>query len=119
MRFQAVVMIAAIALSACTYTSGTQVTADQAKQFVVGQSTIADVEAKLGQPTNSLTNSDGTQTLQYVYDYTHQDATNYIPIYGLVKTHVEQASNRTSFVFSSNGVLQSYASGTGSSAMSN
>jgi hypothetical protein len=119
MKFCIVALTAALTLSACTYTSGKNVSADQARQFVVGQSTLTDVESKLGQPTNSRTNSDGTETLQYQYDYTHQDATNYIPIYGLLQAHVEQASNRTSFVFTPAGILQSYSAGTGSDTMSN
>ncbi len=119
MTFRYVFLIALGALSACTYTSGTNVSADQAKQFVVGQSTIADVESKLGQPSNSLTNSDGTKTLDYQYNYTHQDATNYIPIYGLLQSHVEQTQNKATFVFSSGGVLQSYSSAAGGDAMSN
>jgi hypothetical protein len=112
-------LITTILLSGCTYTSGTNVSADQAKQFVVGQSTVSDVEAKLGAPSNSQTNSDGTQTLLYRYDYTHQDATNYVPFYGMVHQQVEQKENKTTFVFSPSGVLQSYSAGTGGDTMSN
>ncbi len=119
MRFSVFYLITLMALPGCTYTSGKNVTTDQARQFVVGQSTIADVEAKLGQPTSSQTSSTGIEMLQYEYNYTHQDASNYIPIYGLLQTHVEQASNKATFVFSPTGVLQSYSLGAGSNAMSN
>jgi hypothetical protein len=119
MRFRCICIYVPILLGACTYTSGTNVTADQAKQFAVGQATINDVEAKLGQPTNSQTNSDGTQTLLYEYSYTHQDAMNYLPIVGLVHNQVEQSSNKTTFIFSPAGVLQSYSSGTGNDTLAN
>ncbi len=119
MKRYVILVAAGVVLCGCTYTSGTNVSADQAKQFVVGQSTIGDVETKLGQPSNSQTNSDGTQTLQYIYNYTHQDAMNYVPIIGLLHSNVEQSENKTTFIFTSGGVLQSYSSGKGSDTMSN
>ena len=108
---------AVLLLASCNYTSGTNVTAEQAKQFTVGVSRVADVEAKLGNPSENSTSSDGTQTLVYDYNNTHQDAQNYVPVVGLFASHVEQTSNHTTFVFSSSGVLQSYTTGSGNSAL--
>ena len=107
-----------LALAGCDYSSGTNVTQDQAKQFTVGVSRITDVEAKLGNPSENTTGSDGKQTLAYQYDNTHQDAQNYVPIVGLFASHVEQTSSRTTFVFSPSGVLESYTTGNGNSALS-
>jgi hypothetical protein len=109
----------ALILCSCDYTSGTNVTADQAKQFTVGKSTIADVEGKLGQPTKTTTNSDGTQTVEYQYNTTHQDGMNYVPVVGMFSQKVEQSYNTTDFVFSRSGLLQSFTSGAGNNTMHN
>ena len=109
----------AAALSGCDYTSGTKVTSDQAQQFTVGVSTLPEVEAKLGQPTETTTNSDGTQTAVYQFNDTHWGAMNYVPLVGSLHSHVDQTSNKTIFIFSQTGLLQSYSIGSGSNGLSN
>jgi outer membrane protein assembly factor BamE (lipoprotein component of BamABCDE complex) len=116
---QVAALLFVITLSGCDYSSGTNVSSDQAKQFTVGTSTMSQVEAKLGMPTDTTSNSDGTQTLTYQYNNTHQDALNYVPVVGLVHSHVEQTSNKTTFIFSQAGILQSYSTGSGSSGLAN
>ena len=106
-------------MSGCDYTSGTKVTSDQARQFTVGISTLPQIEAKLGQPTETTTNSDGTQTVVYQFNNTHWGAMNYVPVIGSLHSHVDQTSNKTIFIFSKTGLLQSYSSGSGSNGLSN
>ena len=119
MRYAILSTLIVTSLSACNYSSGTNVTSDQAKQFTVGVSTLSQVEARLGQPTETTTNSDGSQTVTYQFNNTHQDALNYVPVVGLLHSHVEQTSNKTTFIFSQTGTLQSYSAGSSSSGLGN
>ena len=103
---------AALVLCSCDTTVGTKVTPDQAQQFVAGRSTISDVKAKLGQPTNDVVNSDGTETLKYAYSNTHRGADSFIP-FANMNAEVDQTSSTTSFIFSRAGILKSSTTDTG------
>jgi len=99
--------IVLLALGACS-TTGVQVSAAQAQQFTVGQSTVSQVEAKLGQPTGSTTNSDGTQTITYTQENNQADPMAYVPVAGMFSYGSKTNVHAVSFLFNRYGVLQSY-----------
>jgi hypothetical protein len=105
MRVLMVVLL--FVLTACS-TTGVQVSTDQAKQFVIGQSTLTEVEGKLGQPTSTIANSDGSQTVSYKISHNHYDPLAYVPIAGMFSYGSKSDVHQVNFVFSPAGVLQSY-----------
>jgi hypothetical protein len=105
MRFA--ILLAFLALSCCS-TTGVEVSDNQAKQFVIGQSTISEVEAKLGAPTSNTTDSDGTETISYKISHNHYDPMAYVPILGAFSYGSKSDVHQVNFVFAPSGVLQSY-----------
>ncbi len=72
-----VVSIAAAALlnvAACSFTQGVKPDASVNTSFVKGVSTLSDVEAKLGQPMKTVTNTDGSTTATFHYGEAHMGA---------------------------------------------
>ncbi len=59
-------------------TSGTQVDQAQIDQFQKGAATVADVEAKLGQPQQTVQNPDGGFTLTYTGKSATGNAQSYV-----------------------------------------
>lgn len=100
-------VVVSLVLSACS-TTGVAVTDTQAQQFTVGSSTISDVEAKLGTPTGSSTNSDGTTIISYKQDKNHADPMAYVPIAGMFSYGSRTDTREVVFTFSRAGVLTSY-----------
>lgn len=66
------------AASNASKTSGTQVDQAQIEQFQKGVATVADVEAKLGQPQQTAQNPDGGLTLTYVGKSATGNAQSYV-----------------------------------------
>jgi hypothetical protein len=94
MRFA--ILLAFLALSCCS-TTGVEVSDNQAKQFVIGQSTISEVE-----------DSDGTETISYKISHNHYDPMAYVPIVGVFSYGSKSDFHQVNFVFAPSGVLQSY-----------
>ena len=95
------------ALSGCS-TTGVQVSDAQAQQFTVGRSTIADVEAKLGNPTGSSSNSDGTRVISYKQNKNQSDPLAFVPIAGAFSYGSKTNTHEVIFIFNRNGTLMSY-----------
>ena len=66
------------AASNASKTSGTQVDQAQIDQFHKGVATVADVEAKLGQPQQTARNSDGGLTATYIGTSATGNAQSYV-----------------------------------------
>ena len=100
------------ALTACA-TSGRKVDSSQLQTFTVGQTTIADAEAKLGQPTQQMSTSDGFTTL--IYGYTHAEAKpeNFIPFAGAFVGGVNSENQAVTLIFGADGKLKSYSQSSG------
>ena len=96
-----------IAVSACS-TTGVQVSDAQAQQFVVGQSTLSDVEARLGSPTGSSTNSDGTRVISYKLEKNQSDPLAFVPIAGVFSHGSTTNTHEVVFMFDRAGRLMSY-----------
>jgi outer membrane protein assembly factor BamE (lipoprotein component of BamABCDE complex) len=98
-----------MALSGCV-SSGTKVTEQQASQFVKGQSTEAQVIAKLGAPDTASRASDGSHVDQYSYVQTSARAASFIPVVGLMAGGADSKVTVVSFTFEPNGVLKDWTS---------
>ncbi len=93
-------------LGACSST-GVDVSTAQASEFVVGRTTAADVEAKLGPPTGDQTNSEGTRTLSYRGEHNRSDPLAFVPIAGVFSYGSKTRVHQVDFVFGADQVLRS------------
>ncbi len=85
------------------------VTSDDAAQFKVGVATLADVEAKLGPPQTTSTNSDGIEIVGYTSSSTHVKAATYIPVVGWFAGGAKGHVSTIVFTFGADGVLKNTA----------
>ena len=97
---------ALLLLGACSST-GVDVSTVQASQFVVGRTTAAEVEAKLGPPTGDQTSSDGTRTLSYRGEHNRSDPLAFVPIAGVFSYGSKTRVHQVDFVFGVDQVLRS------------
>ena len=79
----------------------------QASHFVVGRTTAAEVEAKLGSPTGDQTSSDGTRTLGYRGEHNRSDPLAFVPIVGVFSYGSKTRVHEVDFTFSADQVLRS------------
>ena len=100
---------AGLALSACA-SAGVQVSEQEAQSFVVGKSTYADVVGKLGNPTTTNLNPDGTRVAMYNYTAFQQRPENFIPYIGPLIGGADMKSSTVTFNFDRNGILLSTSS---------
>jgi hypothetical protein len=103
------ILIAALALAGCA-SSGTKVTEAQASQFIKGQSTEAEVIAKLGQPTSSSRAADGSRADIYMYSQAQARAENFIPVVGLMAGGADATRTAVIFHYGPDGVLKDWTS---------
>ena len=96
-------------LSACA-SAGVQVSEQEAESFVVGKSTYADVVAKLGNPTTTTVNPDGTRVAEYSYTAMQERPESFIPYIGGLVGGADTKSNSVVFTFSKSNVLLSSSS---------
>jgi hypothetical protein len=100
---------AALALVACAST-GVRVSEQEAQSFVVGKSTYNDVVAKLGEPTTTNLNPDGTRLAMYSYSAFQQRPENFIPYIGPLIGGADVKSSTVTFAFDKGGMLLSTSS---------
>ena len=77
--------------------------------FVIGTDTVATVTAKLGQPQNLSSSSDGNTTLIYVSNKAHVKAATFIPFVGGFVGGAKGHQTTKIFVFGRDGALLSYS----------
>ncbi len=105
-------LLASLALAACS-TSGTKIDQSQTQSFVVGQTTVADVENKLGQPQSQSHTSDGLTTLIYSYSHFQSHPENFIPFAGAFVGGHDAEHQSEILVFGANGKLLSMTQSSG------
>ena len=108
MRSAAWVVLSCLLLPTCSFSNGHQLTAAQVNQFSPGRSTISDVQAQLGSPTNTARSSDGTTTLQYRWGTNTASGQNYIPVVGPFIAKSNYTGSVVTYMFAPNGVLTSF-----------
>ena len=77
--------------------------------FVIGVDTIGTVTAKLGQPQNSETGSDGNTTMTYSDSKTHAKAATFVPIVGIFAGGAKGHATTKTFVFGPDQRLTRYS----------
>ena len=97
---------ALLLLGACSST-GVDVSTAQTTQFVVGRTTVTEVEAKLGPPTGDQTSSDGTRTLSYRGEHNRSDPLAFVPIAGVFSYGSKTRVHEVDFLFGADQVLHS------------
>jgi outer membrane protein assembly factor BamE (lipoprotein component of BamABCDE complex) len=115
MKSRFAVFACLLLLANCTSTSGRQIDQAELDTFKVGQTTQSDVLAKLGQPTSSVAESDGTTQVTYSYVHTRTRAETFIPIAGAFVGGADSQSQTVVFTFDKNHRLSSTAQGNGQS----
>lgn len=105
-----IVGIFAVALLAGCASSGTKVTEGQAAQFTKGQSTEADVIARLGPPTRTSKLPGGAWQDIYAYSRFQQRAESFIPYVNLLVGGADTTNTAVSFRFGADGKLQDWSS---------
>lgn len=105
------------ALTAGCVSSGINVSQADIASFTPGQTTEAQVIARLGEPSNAATAPDGTKTDMYIHVAASANAASYVPVVGLLAGGSTSRTNSATFVFNRAGVLVSTASGQGHSNM--
>jgi len=100
----------AIALLAGCASSGTKVTEAQAAQFTKGQSTEADVIARLGPPTRTSRLPEGAWQDIYSYSRYQQRAESFLPYVNLLVGGADTTTTAISFRFGADGKLQDWSS---------
>jgi outer membrane protein assembly factor BamE (lipoprotein component of BamABCDE complex) len=103
------ICLLAVALGGCA-SAGVRVSEQEAQSFTVGKSTYSDVVAKLGEPTTSTLNPDGTRVAEYSYTAVQQRAESFIPYIGGLIGGADTKSNSVIFTFDKNSVLLSTSS---------
>lgn len=93
--------VGALALAGCA-TSGVKVDPNVVSSFKPGVTTLADAEARLGPPSQTTTNSDGTTTLNYMFGSSQVSASTFIPFAGAFVGHTDSKSQMTELVFDKN-----------------
>ena len=100
--------ILAVALLAGCASSGIKVTEAQAAQFTKGQSTEADVIARLGPPTRTSRLPDGAWQDIYSYSRAQFRAESFIPYVNLMAGGADSTTTMVSFRFAADGKLQDW-----------
>lgn len=93
--------VGALALAGCA-TSGVKVDPNVVTSFKPGVTTLADAEARLGQPSQTTHNSDGTTTLSYIFGASQVSASTFIPFAGAFVGHTDSQSQISELVFDKN-----------------
>jgi hypothetical protein len=102
-------VLVALLLSACAST-GVKVSEQDAQSFVVGKSTYGDVIAKLGDPTTTTLNSDGTRVAAYNYSAMQERPESFVPYIGGLIGGADMKSNSVTFTFDKKNVLLAMSS---------
>lgn len=109
MNRQMLAIGSALLLAGCV-SAGTQVSERQAGQFQKGVTTEQQVVAKLGQPTTTTLNADGTRVDTYTFTRATPNAVDFVPIVGLFAGGAHGRTTNVSFNFNKGGVLTGYKS---------
>jgi outer membrane protein assembly factor BamE (lipoprotein component of BamABCDE complex) len=109
-------LLAVLTLTACM-SMGKKVDQDTVQSFEKGKTTYAQVVARLGKPSQSTINSDGTRTAMYTYMQSQVNAANFIPFVGMFVGGAETENTSVVLSFERSSVLTSYTSTEGGSSL--
>lgn len=98
-----------LALGSSTST-GVQVDERALTSFEKGKTTIADVVARLGQPTSNMLLNTGQRNIGHTYIQAQARPESFIPIFGPLVGGADNHFSNVSLTFDRNGVLESYSS---------
>jgi outer membrane protein assembly factor BamE (lipoprotein component of BamABCDE complex) len=98
----------ALAFLAACGASGVQVRPDQLTSFKKGETTKADVIAKLGNPTSQTITSDGATMLFYNYAAYQARPASFIPIVGPLVGGADVQTSAVMFQFGPDGRMINY-----------
>lgn len=120
MRRVLFVSFLSIALAGCV-TTGTKVDPSVVSTFRPGVTTLQDAEAKLGQPNQVSTSSDGDTIVIYSFAQGGASGTSYIPVVGAFVGHTDVTTQNCSLEFDHNGkfLRSTMSSGQSSSGLLN
>lgn len=100
-------LIATLMLTACA-SYGTKVDTNQVAGFVKGKTSYNEVIDKLGKPSQTAVNSDGTKTISYVHVEYSTKAATFIPFVGIFAGGADTKNNTAELSFDSNNLLTNY-----------
>lgn len=103
-----VACVTAILLTACTSTTGVQITEDQLSQMKRSGASIDTVQAAFGKPQSVRVLPSGQKMLTYTYQTVSVGAGAFVPLVGAALPGSGFSSDTASLVFKPNGVLDSY-----------
>jgi hypothetical protein len=94
-----VLLAAGCVLIAGCATSGVKADPNVVNSFQPGVTTLADAEARLGPPSQSTHNSDGTTTVDYIFGNSKVSASTFIPFAGSFVGHSDTQTQITELEF--------------------
>jgi outer membrane protein assembly factor BamE (lipoprotein component of BamABCDE complex) len=100
----ALLTISALGLAGCA-SSGVKADPNVVSSFQPGVTTLADAEARLGAPSQSTHNSDGTTTLDYIFGSSKMSASTFIPVAGAFVGHSDTQTQITELQFDKNNLF--------------
>jgi len=93
--------------------SGKKVNQEEVTQFKKGETTYTEVVSKLGEPTQSTVNSDGSRRIMYTYYQMQQSALNFVPLVGGLFGGGESESSNVIMTFNEDSILTNYSASQG------
>jgi hypothetical protein len=111
-------IVAAISMLTACMSMGTKVETKDLTGFTKGKTTYSEVVNRLGTPTQSTVNSDGTKTAIYFYTEAQAKAATFIPIVGMFAGGADSENTTVTLTFDQHSVLSNYSSSTGQSSVS-
>jgi hypothetical protein len=105
-----VALAALCAATASCASTGTKIETAQIQQFQKGVTTYADVVAAVGEPTSTVTDSDGKKTAVYKYAQSKIRPESFIPYVNLVAGGADVKSTAVAFRFDASDRLIDYSS---------
>jgi hypothetical protein len=102
-------------LSACVST-GKKVSMETVEQFEEGRTTYQEVIAKLGEPTQSTLNSDGTRSIIYSYSQAQSNPINFVPYARFLFGGSSSENSIVHMDFNKRGILMRYTASSGNSS---
>lgn len=98
-------IVAFLALTACTTQYGNKFDADKAASFKIGKTTYSEVVEALGEPVSVNEGSDGTKSISYSYIQSKTDAKAHIPFVNMFADAPKTESHSASYVFDKHSIL--------------
>ncbi|MFD2234830.1 hypothetical protein [Phaeospirillum tilakii] len=109
---RAIAAISVVALAGCA-ASGVQVKEEQLAQFEPGKTTVQDVVASIGKPSNQMLLPDGSRVLVYSYAQVQTRPETFIPIVGAFVGGADMKTNSATLTFDRAGLLKTVSASSG------